>query len=112
MNGGAANVTSPAVRATTFSAGRAARATWRCLPASAGDYTFDVSGGGLASVTDIVGLGGTDTLATIERVQFGEGASMAILVDAPATDGSILATEASIILGGDGNDEIRGRRCQ
>src|SRR5690606_1382091 len=40
---------------------------------TAGDYTFDVSSGGLAAVTDVVGLGGTDTLAAIERVQFGDG---------------------------------------
>jgi Ca2+-binding RTX toxin-like protein len=75
---------------------------------AAGNYTFDVSAGGLASVTDIVDSGGTDTLAGIERLEFGDEVSMAIVVDAPGLDSSILAAEASIILGGDGNDEIRG----
>ncbi|MBY5999731.1 MULTISPECIES: peroxidase family protein [Alphaproteobacteria] len=75
---------------------------------SAADYAFNITGTGLTSMTDLSGFGGTDTLTNIEGLAFADGASMAIVADAPGANGTLQATEASIILGGDGNDEIRG----
>ena len=70
----------------------------------AGNYAFSVGGAGLATVTDMVGTDGTDTLNGIERLQFGDSSSLAIVTG----EGDITGTEASIIFGSAGDDTIIG----
>lgn len=70
----------------------------------AGNYTFGLTGTGLASVSDIVGSEGTDTLTNVERLRFADGTDLAIVTNA----GPVNPAQASIIFGTDGNDTIIG----
>jgi Ca2+-binding RTX toxin-like protein len=108
LNGGAGNDSLAGGDGNDTLNGAGGTADVAVFDGAAGEYIFNASAGSLASVTDIVGAGGTDTLANIERVRFGDGVSLAIMTDAPGQDSLMQATEASIILGGDGSDEIRG----
>ena len=74
----------------------------------AANYSFAVGAGGVTTVTDLVGAGGTDSLSGIERLRFADGEALSILVGTAADDGAMLATQASIIFGLDGADNIRG----
>lgn len=78
----------------------------------AGNYQFVFDENGLASVTDLVGDGGTDTLIGIERVRFGTGPDLVI---ANAADGIPTApaiifgsADGETIVGSNGNDVIIG----
>ncbi|MEP3329230.1 peroxidase family protein [Sedimentitalea sp.] len=71
-----------------------------------GDYVFGISGGGLSTVTDIVGDGGVDTLSNIEYLRFGgiDGEDLSVL----NADGDATAADPSIIFGSIGDDTIIG----
>lgn len=70
---------------------------------SAGNYSFGLGGGGIASITDLVGNEGTDTLENIEFVRFGNGPDLQITTVADGVPGG-----SAIILGTEGNDTIIG----
>ncbi|WP_011580134.1 MULTISPECIES: peroxidase family protein [Chelativorans] len=88
---------------------------------SAGDYSFSLGANGLATVTDLVGDGGTDTLTSIERLRFGDGPVLDIasiangIPDGPAiifgsegNDTIIGGPGEDVIIGGPGNDTLNG----
>jgi Ca2+-binding RTX toxin-like protein len=72
----------------------------------AGDYAFGLGGVGntLTTVTRLGVANDTDTLTGIERLRFGDGDDLTIV----SASGDFTATEASIIFGSDGNDDIIG----
>lgn len=69
----------------------------------AGNYLFGVDINGIATVTDLVGNGGIDTLQGIERIRFGNGPDLII---ANVADG--IPDDSAIIFGTDGGDTIIG----
>ena len=102
LNGGAGNDILDGGAGSDTLNGGAGTDTARFAGAAA-DYAFGFTGTALTSVTHLP-TGDTDTLANIERVQFGEGPVLAIV----SGDGTITAGQAAILFGGDGNDTITG----
>lgn len=74
------------------------------LAGSAADYSFgfDIAGN-LTSVTHLA-TGDTDTLSSIEQLQFSGEQVLSIVKG----DGTVTSADPAVIVGGDGNDEIRG----
>ncbi len=68
----------------------------------ASNYEIGANNQGLITVRDVVGNGGTDTLSSIERIQFGDGEILQIVT------GTAAPTGASLILGTSGDDTITG----
>ncbi|WP_183097160.1 peroxidase family protein [Mesorhizobium sp. YM1C-6-2] len=105
LNGGGANDELEGGAGDDTLNGGAGNADVAVFSGPAGNYTFGLTGGALATVTDIVGNEGTDTLSGIERLRFGQGGEDLVIV---TNAGLVDENTASIVFGTDGDDDIVG----
>src|SRR5690606_26545417 len=100
LNGGAANDTLTGGEGNDILNGQGGNADVAVFSGPAGNYSFGVTAGALATVIDMIGTDGTDTLNGIERIQFGGGEVLNVVTEAG------VATGPSLIFGTDAGETI------